>query len=135
MVTQTRDADDLEAALAPLVTEAAPRTSQALCLGIQHTATLLIAAGENIERLWSEAAFAQLRAPAPIPASSGKTVRHRLNPNGNREAKRALHMAVIVRMRYCATTQAYVRHRIVEYRSKREAMRCLKRFLARSLFR
>jgi transposase len=96
---------------------------------------LLIAAGENIERLRSEAAFAQLCAAAPIPASSGKTVRHRLNPNGNREANRVLHMAVVVRMRYCATTQAYVRRRIVEGRSKREAMRCLKRFLARTLFR
>ncbi len=90
---------------------------------------------EDIEHLRSEMAFARLCAAAPIAGSSGKTVRHRLNPHGNREANRALHKAVVVRMRYCTTTQAYVQLRVEECRSRWKAMRCQKRFRARALFR
>jgi transposase len=135
VLSLTQEAAELEAALAPLVMAAAPRTSQLLGLGVQHTATLLVAAGENIERLRSESAFAHCCAVSPIPASSGRTTRNRLNPYGNRDANRALHMAVVVRLRYCPETRAYVQRREQEGRSKREAMRCLKRYLARHVYR
>jgi len=135
IVHLTREAAALKAELDDLVARAAPKTRGQTGLGTQNTATLLIAAGENIERLHSEAAFAHLCAAAPIPASSGRTVRHRLNPNGNRQANRALHMAVIVRLRYCARTQAYLKRRLHEGKTKREAIRCLKRYVAREVYR
>lgn len=72
---------------------------------------------------------------APIPASSGKTHRHRLHRAGDRAANRALHIAVVVRMRYCPRTRAYVARRTREGRSKPEIIRCLKRYLAREVFR
>ena len=123
----TEEAAALAAQLDALVALAAPATLGRLGLGTQHTATLLIAAGENIDRLRSEAAFAHLCAAAPVEASSGRTTRHRLNPNGNRHANRALHMIVVVRLRYCARTKAYLARRLQDGKSKREAMRCLKR--------
>jgi len=106
-----------------------------LGLGTQHTATLLIAAGENIDRFSSEAAFAHLCAAAPIPVSSGRTDRHRLNPAGNRAANRALHMIVIVRLRYCEQTKAYMERRTTEGRTKKEVIRCRKRYVAREIYR
>ena len=118
-----------------LVTIAAPATLERLGVGSCHAATLLIATGENISRLHSEAAFAHMCAAAPIPASSGKTSRHRLNHAGNRQANRALHMIVIVRLRYCPETRAYMQRRQAEGRTKKEIIRCLKRFVARDLYR
>lgn len=131
----TREEEALAGRPDDLVTRAAPTTCGQLGLGTQNTATLLVAAGENIGRLRSEAEFAHLCAAAPIPASSGRTMRHRLNPNGNRQANRALHTAVSVRLRYCARTRAYLERRVQEGRSKREAIRCLKRCLAREVYR
>jgi transposase len=131
----TQEAKTLAAQLEDLVARAAPMTRRQLGLGTQNTATLLVAAGENIDRLRSEAAFAHLCAAAPIPASSGRTTRHRLNPNGNRQANRALHMVVVVRLRYCARTRAYLERRMQEGRTKREAIRCLKRYVAREVYR
>jgi len=130
----TEEAAALAAQLDALVALAAPATLGQLGLGTQHTATLLIAAGENIDRLRSEAAFAHLCAAAPIEASSGRTTRHRLNPNGNRQANRALHMIVVVRLRYCARTKAYLARRLQDGKTKREAMRCLKRYVAREIY-
>lgn len=118
-----------------LIEKAAPITLTQLGVGAGHAATLLIAAGENIERFTSEAAFAHLCAAAPIPASSGRTHRHRLNYAGNRQANRALHMIVIVRLRYCDQTKAYMQRRLAEGRTKREVIRCLKRYVARQLYR
>ena len=92
-------------------------------------------AGENITRLHGEAAFAHLCGVDPIPASSGKTTRHRLNPGGNRAANSALHMIAVVRLRYCERTQKYAKRRIAEGRSKREVLRCLKRCIAREVYR
>jgi transposase len=83
------------------VTAAAPRTLALLGVGIEHAAQLLITVGANPDRLRSEAAFAALCAASPIPASSGKTNRHRLNPAGDRDANRALYMITLVRLRYC----------------------------------
>lgn len=131
----TREATDLAVQLDELVALAAPTTLGQLGLGTQNTAALLIAAGQNIDRLRSESAFAHLCAAAPIPASSGQTTRHRLNPHGNRPANRALHMVVVVRLRYCARTQAYLQRRVQEGKTKREAIRCLKRYVARDVYR
>ena len=71
---------------------------------------------------------------SPIPASSGKTVRHRLNPGGNRQANSALHMIVVCRMRTDQRTRDYVARRLAEGKTKREIMRCLKRFVAREIY-
>jgi len=117
-----------------LVTAAAPRTLGHLGVGPHTAAQLLITAGQNLERLGSEAAFAQLCGAAPIPASSGKTTRHRLNPGGDRQANAALYLIAVCRLRYCPRTRAYVVRRTTEGRSKRDIIRCLKRAIARELF-
>jgi Transposase IS116/IS110/IS902 family len=96
---------------------------------------LLIAAGDHPERLRSEAAWAHLCATAPIPASSGKTVRHRLNPGGDRQANHALWRIVITRMSSHPPTRAYVERRAREGLSKKEIIRCLKRYVAREVYR
>ena len=83
----------------------------------------------------SEAAFAQLAGVAPIEASSGTVVRHRLNRRGDRQLNRALHTIVLVRMRQHPETNAYVQRRVAEGKSVREIKRCLKRYVARQLFR
>ncbi len=103
-------------------------------LGPDTAASLLISIGDNPDRLRSEAAFARLCGVAPIPASSGKTNRHRLHRGGDRSANRALHIAVIVRMRYCPKTCAYVARRTADGLSKPEIIRCVKRYLAREAF-
>jgi transposase len=131
----TKEAADLEEQLDRLVAFAAPRTLEQLGLGTQNTAALLIAAGENIGRFNSEASFAHLCAAAPISASSGRTSRHRLNHGGNRQANRALHMTVIVRLRYCPRTRAYMKRRVGEGRTKQEVIRCLKRYVVRDVYR
>ena len=129
------EAGELGRRLDRLVATAAPTTLSRLGCGTHHTATLLVAAGENIDRLSSEASFAHLCAAAPVPASSGRTQRHRLNFAGNRSANRALHMIVIVRLRYCERTRSYMERRLAEGKTKKEAIRCLKRFVARELYR
>ena len=123
------------AALTRSLVAAAPTTVSRLGCGTHHTAALLVAAGENIDRLGSEASFAHLCATAPVPASSGRTSRHRLNFAGNRAANRALHMIVLVRLRYCERTRSYMDRRLTEGKTKKEAIRCLKRFVARELYR
>jgi len=135
IVTLTAEAAVLAAQLDRLVAIAAPTTLRQLGLGTQNTAALLIAAGENIERFSSEAAFAHLCAAAPVPASSGRTRRHRLNYSGNRQANRALHMIVIVRLRYCPMTRAYMDRRLRDGKTKLETIRCLKRYVVREVYR
>jgi transposase len=124
----------LDAQLGRLVQVAAPRTLALLGVGPEHAAQLLITAGGNPGRLRSEAAFAALCAACPIPASSGKTSRHRLNPAGDRDANRALYMIILSRLRYCAATKAYAQRRQAEGLSKRETIRCLKRYVAREIY-
>ncbi len=92
-------------------------------------------AGDNPDRLLSQAAFAHLCGVAPLPASSGKTVRHRLNRGGDRDANRALHLLAVGRMGWDPHTRLYVARRTAEGLSKQEIIRCLKRYLARELFR
>jgi transposase len=120
--------------LAQLVAKAAPRTLGLLAIGIEHAGQLLTTAGDNPDRLRGEAAFAHLCGAAPIPASSGRTQRHRLHRGGDRDANCALHLAVVVRMRYCPRTRAYVERRTKEGLSKPEIMRCVKRYLAREVY-
>ena len=95
---------------------------------------MLLLVGDNPERIRSEGALAKLCGACPIPASSGKTSRHRLNRGGNRQANAALYRVVVVRMRGHQPTLDYVRRRTTEGKSKSEIIRCLKRFVAREIF-
>ena len=104
-------------------------------VGPDTAATLLAAAGDNPERLKSEVSFAHLCGTAPVQASSGKVVRHGLNPGGNRAANRALHVVALNRLRRDERTRAYVAKRTFEGKSKKEAMRCLKRYIGRETYR
>jgi len=99
------------------------------------TAARILNAWSHAGRIRSEAAFAMLAGVAPIPASSGQTVRHRLNRSGDRQLNRALHTIVLSRLQHHADTRAYAERRQAEGRSDREIRRCLKRFVARGLFR
>lgn len=86
-------------------------------------------------RCRSEAAFATLAGTSPVPASSGQTIRHRLNRGGDRALNRAIHAIALVRMRSCPRTRAYVARRTAEGKTPREIRRCLKRYIARELYR
>ena len=125
----------LDELIVPLVTARAPSLLALHGVGPDTAALLLIAAGDHPERLRSEAAWAHLCAAAPIPASSGKVTRHRLNPGGNREANHALWRIVITRMSNHPATRAYVDRRTAEGLSKTEIIRCLKRYVAREVYR
>jgi transposase len=125
---------ELDAHLARLVKVAAPRTLALVGVGTEHAGQLLITAGGNPERLRSEAAFAALCAACPIPASSGKTNRHRLKPAGDRDANKALFMITLSRLRYRPATRAYAQRRQAEGLSKRETIRCLRRYVAREIY-
>ena len=100
-----------------------------------HAAAQLVLSWSHRGRIDSEAAFARLAGAAPIPASSGKTVRYRLDRSGDRKLNRALHMILVTRKRTHPATIAYIERRMQEGKTRREANRCLKRYLARSLYR
>lgn len=125
----------LDAEIERLARHTAPNLFQVKGIGPDTGAALLTAAGDNPNRLRSEAAFAHLCGAAPIPASSGKTTRHRLNRGGNREANRALHMIAINRLSYDPRAREYAARRTAEGKTKREIIRCLKRYLAREVFK
>lgn len=129
-----RDIRRLDKHLSLLVTATAPRTLSLLGVSTGHAGTLLVTAGQNIDRLHSEAAFSHLCAANPIAASSGRTTRHRLNRGGNRDANGSLHMIAVVRLRYCQRTRAYAERRTAEGLSKREIIRCLERYIAREIY-
>jgi transposase len=124
----------VDAELDRLTAQAAPRLRQLCGVGPEIAGALLVAAGDNSERLRSEAAFSMLCGASPIPASSGKTVRHRLNRGGNRQANTALYRIVVVRLRWHQPTRDYLTRRTKEGLSKREIIRCLKRYIAREVF-
>jgi transposase len=124
----------LDELIVPLVTVRAPGLLSLYGVGPDTAALLLIAAGDHPERLRSEAAWAHMCAVAPIPASSGKTRRHRLNRGGNREANHALWRIVITRMSAHPATRAYVERRTEEGLSRKEIIRCLKRYVAREVY-
>jgi transposase len=133
---KTLDAEvhDLEVELDALVALAAPRLLAQHSVGTQTAAKLLTMAGDNGERLRSEAAFAALCGTSPVEASSGKTKRHRLNRGGDRQANNALYTIAMVRMQHHPETQAYVLRRTAEGKTRREVRRCIMRHLARRLY-
>lgn len=124
----------LDRSLAELVQATAPTLVSKMGIGTIHAAQFLITAGENIDRFHSEAAFARLCGVAPVPVSSGKSHRMRLHRGGDRQANRALHMIAVVRLRYDARTIDYMQRRLSEGLSKKDVLRCLKRFIAREVF-
>ena len=127
--------DELDAQLAALCAAINPALLAAHGVGPEVAATLLVTAGDNPKRMGSEAAFAALCGASPVEASSGKVTRHRLNSGGDRQANNALWRIVLVRMSSDARTQAYVARRTLEGKSKKEIIRCLKRHVAREMFR
>jgi transposase len=127
--------ETLDEHLGRLVAGAAPELLAVKGIGTDTAGALLVAAGDNPDRLRSEAAFASLCGVAPIPASSGKTNRHRLSRGGDRDANRALYLLALGRMSWDPRTRAYVTRRTAAGLSKPEIIRCLKRYLARELYR
>jgi len=125
---------DLEAMIGPIVEELAPDLVARNAIGHTSAAQLLLTAGDNPKRLRSEASFAALCGVSPVPASSGMTIRHRLSRGGDRAANSALHVIAIVRLRTDPKTKAYVAKRIAEGHSKLDAIRALKRYIAREVF-
>ena len=129
------ECDDADRHLDILTDQAAPTLRAAYGVGPDSAAELLVAAGDNPDRLASEASFAALCGVAPVPASSGKTNgRFRLSRGGNRRANAALYRVVLCRLRYDPETRAYMERRTKEGMSKKEIIRCLKRYLARTLY-
>jgi transposase len=126
--------DRLGALLGPLVASTAPALVASYGVGTDTAGALLVAAGDNPGRLRNEASFAHLCGTSPIEASSGKVTRHRLNRGGDRRANHALWRIVMVRMVSDPDTRDYVERRTKEGKSKREIMRCLKRYVARELY-
>ena len=130
----TEELDELDAAIAELCHAANPALLGAVGVGADVASILLIAAGDNPERMHSDAAFAALCGASPVEASSGKIVRHRLNKGGNREANHALWRIVMVRLSCDPRTKAYRARRTAEGKSIREIVRCLKRHVAREIY-
>jgi transposase len=124
----------LDELIVPLVTARAPGLLRLYGVGPDTAAMLLIAAGDHPGRLRSEAAWAQLCATAPIPASSGRVTRHRLNRGGDRQANHVLWRIVITRMSSHPPTRAYVARRAKEGLTEPEIIRCLKRYAAREVY-
>jgi transposase len=131
LALEIREADvDLEL----ILRDAAPVLLDQFGVGPVTAAALLIAAGDNPERIHSEQAFAMLCGAAPISASSGRTDRHRLNRGGNRQANQALHTIAVSRWDKDPRTKAYVDRRTAQGLGKRDILRCLKRYVAREMF-
>ncbi|MGH3966673.1 MAG: IS110 family transposase [Mycobacterium sp.] len=124
----------LEHHLDSLTATAAPQLRAVYGVGPDTAATLPAAIGDNPDRISSDAAFAKLCGVCPLEASSGKTIRHRLNRGGNRDANRALHVILVVRLRRHQPTRDYLARRLAEGKTKNEIMRCLKRYIAREVF-
>ncbi|MGW2221166.1 transposase [Nonomuraea sp. NPDC001684] len=130
----TSEIKDLDELLEPLVAAINPALLAVHGVGPDTAGQLLVTAGENHDRLDSEAAFAMLCGVAPIPASSGKTHRHRLNRGGDRQANAALYRIALVRLRWDPRTRAVMDRRTKDGLSKKEIIRCLKRYIARELY-
>jgi transposase len=124
----------LDAQLVQLTRQAAPRLLERHGIGPETAGALLVAAGDNPERLATEQSFAALCGVSPVQASSGNTTRHRLNRGGDRQANSALWRIVLVRMKTHPPTRDYVARRTREGLSKRDIMRCLKRYVAREVY-
>ena len=128
------EAARLERHVDTITAVAAPELRAVYGVGPDTAATLLTALGDNPGRISSDAAFAKLCGVCPLEASSGKTIRHRLNRGGNRDANRALHVILVVRMRRHQPTRDYFARRLAEGKTKNEIMRCVKRYIAREIY-
>ena len=126
--------ETLDELLTPLVAETAPEMLERVGVGTDTAGALLVAAGENTSRIRNERSFARLCGAAPLDASSGKQQRHRLNRGGDRQANSALWRIVITRLSYDRATRDYLQRRCDEGKTKTEAIRCLKRYVARELY-
>ena len=129
----TTEIEELNTEMHHLCVRANPALLAAPGVGPDTASALLITAGDNPHRMQSEASFAALCGASPVQASSGQTIRHRLNRGGNRQANNALWRIASVRMRYHPTTIAYVQKRQTEGKTRREIIRCLKRHIAREI--
>lgn len=125
---------DLDVMIAAIVNDLAPSLVALNSVGYESAAQLLLTAGDNSDRIKSEASFAALCGVSPVPASSGKVARHRLNRGGDRAANSALHIIAIGRLRTDSRTKEYVARKITEGHSKLEAIRCVKRYIAREVY-
>ncbi|WP_017611538.1 transposase, partial [Nocardiopsis xinjiangensis] len=125
---------DNQQRLSALVSEQAPALLEMFGVGPATAATVLTV-WSHTGRIRSEGAFAQIAGACPIPASSGNTIRHRLNRGGDRQLNQALHTIVLTRMSKDQATRDYVQRRIAQGRTKREIMRCLKRYVSRQIYR
>jgi len=125
---------EIDAVLKALVTETAPELCDVIGVGTDVASALLVAVGDNPERLKGEATFAHLCGVSPIDVSSGKNERHRLNRGGDRSANSALWHIVLTRMVCDPRTRHYIERRMKDGRTKKEAVRCLKRYVAREVF-
>jgi transposase len=130
----TVEMDSLRLELDALTAEANPALRAAKGVGVDVAAILLIAAGDNAHRLTSDAAFAAMCGASPVEASTGLIVRHRLNHGGNRQGNHALWRIVMVRLTCDPATKAYAERRRTEGKSRREIIRCLKRYVAREIY-
>ena len=130
-----QEIDGYDRELRRLTTELCPELLERVGVGPEVASCLLVAAGDNPERLKSEASFAALCGVSPLDASSGRQRRHRLNRGGNRNANRALWVIAFVRLRMDARTKVYAARRTEEGRSRSEITRCLKRYIVREVYR
>lgn len=130
----TSEIDDLNQQLARAVNQHTPKLLGRPGVGPDCAAALLITAGDNPERLGSEASYAALCGASPVEMSSGKTVRRRLNRGGDRQANAALYHIALSRLRWDPQTRAYLARRIAQGKTRREALRCLKRYIAREIY-
>ena len=123
-----------EQELERMVSDKAPELMKSHGISTLTVAEMLILVGDNPERIRSEAALAKLCGVCPIPASSGKTNRMRLNRGGNRQANAALYRVAIVRMRDDHETKIYTARRTAEGKTRREIVRCIKRYIVREIY-
>jgi transposase len=131
----SEEIDDLNKQIAKAVEASTPGLLEVRGVGPDSAAALLISAGDNPERLVSEASFAALCGTSPVEASSGKTQRRRLNRGGDRQANAALYRIVLSRLRWDDRTRGYLQRRLAEGKTRREIIRCLKRYVAREIYR
>jgi hypothetical protein len=129
----TAEARDLERCIRDAVAAHSPQLLERVGIGPDCAAALLIAAGDNPERLQSEASFAALCGVSPVEASSGKTQRRRLNRGGDRQTNAALYRIVLSRLRWDQRTRDYLERHLAEGKTRREIIRCIKRYVAREI--
>jgi transposase len=129
-----QEVTQLDELLAELLESTAPTLMGIRGVGPESAGALLVAAGDNPDRLRSEPSFASLCGVSPLDASSGRQQRHRLNRGGDRQANCALFRIVLCRLAWDQQTKAYMARRIAEGKTKREVIRCLKRYVAREVF-